>query len=94
MPNVPEFNNRDEWLVYLERLEQYFRAYAIEDGKRAALLLAAVSGEVFKAISNACFPAKPAQKSFAQLCTICKTQFSPLYSVHAERFKFYEVKQE
>lgn len=94
LPRVPEFNSNDKWSIYLERLNQYFVAYAIEDDRKAALLLTAVTSEVYETISNACFPAKPAVKTFEQLCAIFKTQYSPLFSVHAERYKFYEAKQE
>lgn len=94
MPKVPEFNIGDEWLIYSDRLRQYFLAYNVNDDRKAALLLTAVSSDVFKTINNACFPVKPADKTFEELCTIFKNQFSPLFSVHAERFKFYEAKQE
>lgn len=94
LPRVPEFNSNDKWSFYLERLNQYFVAYAIEDDRKAALLLTAVTSDVYETISNACFPTKPADKTFDQLCAIFKTQFSPLFSVHAERYKFYEAKQE
>lgn len=69
-------------------------AYAIENDRKAALLLTAVTSDVYETISNACFPAKPAEKTFDQLCAIFKTQYSPIFLVHAERYKFYEAKQE
>lgn len=94
MPQAPKFDADDEWLLYVERLQQFFKAYKVEADRQAALLLTAVSNDVYKTISNACFPNNPSAKTFDELCAIFKTQFSPLFSVHAERFKFNEAKQE
>lgn len=48
-----------------------FLAYGIEDeGRKAALLLTAVSTDIFRTLNNVCFPAKPEQKTFNQLCEL------------------------
>lgn len=92
--NAPTFNENDDWEIYSERLTQYFKANPkIENGIHAAILLTSVSAGVYKTIKNATFPDKPDAKTFEELCTICKKQFSPVLSIFAERNRFYESQQ-
>lgn len=95
LPPAPLFNEGDDWEIYGDRLKQFFLAYDIKDEKRkAALLLTAISSDIFRTFNNACFHAKPEEKTFTELCDIFKKQFSPVVSVYAERCKFYDAKQQ
>lgn len=94
VPAAPKFDINDDWQIYAEILEQYFVANpSIEEDRKAAILLTSVSIEVYKIIKNAAFPDKPDKKTFSELCTLCKKQFSPVVSVFAERCRFYDARQ-
>lgn len=94
LPLPPSFDINDDWSVYEARLQQFFLVYDITDVKRqAAILLTGISSDIFKTLQNLCFPNKPSDKKFSEICAILKSQFSPMISVFAERLKFYEAKQ-
>lgn len=90
----PRFGINDDWDIYEEVLKHFFVANpSIVDARKAAILLTAVSTDVYKIIKNAAFPDTPDKKSFDELCVLCKKQFSPIVSVFAERCRFYEARQ-
>lgn len=94
LPSAPEFCVNDDWLIYEQRLEQFFLGFEIVDEKRkAALLLTATSTDVFRTLTNVCFPKLPKEKTYIELCALLKKQYSPVISVYAERIKFYESRQ-
>src|ERR1700712_1191398 len=89
---VPE---QDDWIVYSEKLEQYFRANAITDkGIQAATLLSLVGTATYKLLRDLCFPVLPKEKSFDELSKLLASQYSPHVSVFRERIKFYASRQE
>lgn len=94
-PPAPRFEESDDWSIYKQPLDQYFIAYNItEEARKSALLLTAISSNVFRTLVNLCFPDEPNKKSFKDLSEIFKKQFSPIVSIFAERCKFYEARQE
>lgn len=94
LPLPPQFSSSDDWCVYEARINQFFLAYEIVDEKRkAAIVLTAISNETFKTLTNLCFPQGPEKKSYKEICSILKKQFSPVFSVYVERVKFYESEQ-
>lgn len=95
LPLPPIFNLSDDWIIYEARLNQFFLAYDIKDDKRkAAILLTALSNDVFKVLTNVCYPEGPETKTLKDICKVLKGQFSPVVSVYSERIKFYEAMQE
>ncbi|KAJ8930401.1 hypothetical protein NQ314_016796 [Rhamnusium bicolor] len=83
-----------ELYTYQERLGQYFRANDTKEELKASRLLTLIEPETYVLVRNYCFPKKPLEKSYEQLCDIIIEQFSQQQSVWRERIKFYEVKQE
>lgn len=93
-PLKTQFEASDDWIVYNDRLEQFFLAYDITNEKRkAAVLLSSLAYDAFSTLSDLCFPAFPKDKSFKEICDLMENQFAPTISVFGERMKFYEAKQ-
>lgn len=95
LPTAPQFDIGDDWEVYSERIQHFFRAHpGVSDERKAAILLTAFSADAYKTIKNAIYPGKPESKQFQELITVGDSQFKPLRSSFAERGRFYEAKQE
>ena len=80
----------EDWLLYTERLEQFFVANNIEDDKRkVAVLLTALGASAYALLRNLVGPAKPATKKYDELVKAMKDHLQPKPIVIAERFKFH-----
>lgn len=64
-----------------------------EDERRAAFLLTAISTEVYQVVKDLCYPAKPEEKKFSELCEFLRQRFTPTLVVFRERTKFFEARQ-
>ena len=83
--SLQEFQEGQNWLIYKERLEQYFIANRIDEARKAATLLTLIGEPVYKTLRDLCDPILPSQKSFPDLYEILKKQYSPKISVFKER---------
>ena len=88
---VGEFDAaKEEWPQYVERLEHFFEANAIEDeGKKRSIFLTVVGPMVFKLIHNLASPAKPGDKSYGDLVKLLTEHYRPTPSETVQRFKFH-----
>ena len=85
---------QSDWLLYTERLEQFFVANDIgEDKKKVATLLTAIGATGYSLLRNLVSPAKPADKSYDDLVKAMKDHLRPKRIVIAERFKFHRRSQ-
>ena len=87
---VPEDENIS---TYLERVELYFAANAVEEAKQAAVLLTVIGTKNYGIIKSLVAPALPKEKSYAELEAKLKAHFQPKPLVIAERFRFYQRTQ-
>ncbi|XP_048590142.1 uncharacterized protein K02A2.6-like [Nematostella vectensis] len=91
---IDEFDrDSDSWEQYIERLNFYFEANGVttsdDDWKiRRAILLSSVGKKTYKLMSDLLAPAKPGEKSYADLCTLVKSHFNPKPSESVQRHKF------
>lgn len=94
--NVPlpaQFRNDNNWIVYADKLEQFFIAYKItDDNQKRAILLTSLDEEVYEKLSDLCFPDTPGSKTYKDVCAIMKTNFTKQFCVFIERLRFYEAK--
>ena len=67
----------DNWPAYAERLEQFFVANDIADGKKVAVLLTLIGTKAYTLLRNILAPDKPASKDYDQLYYI-RVHLSPL----------------
>ena len=78
----------DSWPAYSERLEQFFVANNIADGKKVAVLLTVIGTKACTLLRNIMAPEKPASKEYDAL-------IEPIWTpnIIAERFKFHQRNQ-
>ena len=66
---VEFFSDQEGWDQYNERLKHYFSANGITDsGKQRAILLTVIGAKAYSLLRNLVSPAKPGDKTFAELC--------------------------
>ena len=68
---IEEFDpEREEWPVYVERLELYLDANSITDeSKKRSVLLSVIGPSAYKLVRSLVAPAKPKEKAFKELMT-------------------------
>ena len=81
---VDEFDGaRDDWPQYVERLEHFFTANGIEDAeKKRSVLLTVIGAATYKTLRNSIYgnilaPAKPGDKTYAQLVEALTKYYKP-----------------
>ena len=84
----------DDWVLYTERLEQFFVANAKVDNKKVAVLLTVIGAKAYSLLRNLLAPTKPADTAYADLVKVMKDHFKPKPIVIAERFKFHRWDQQ
>ena len=98
-PPFDQFDAESEDIEsYLERLQEYFIAYDIEDDednapKRRAILLTSIGSGSFRVLKDLAFPDAPNTKTFAQLATLLRNHFKPQRLKIAERYRFHSAIQ-
>lgn len=95
---IEQFNGKSNVAEFLERLGQAFIANDIPDqpenaDKRKAILLSALSSEVYSTVRDICSPTIPSSKTYVQLADILKARFEEKRLVIAESFRFYDAHQ-
>ena len=87
---IGEFNQqREDWISYSERLQEYFAANEIEAAaKKKAILLSIVGAETYQLMRSLAAPQKLTEKSYDQLVDLVKEHYQPMPSVILQRFKF------
>ena len=84
-----EFNpSLEDCRFYTERLQQYFKANDVAEDKQKAILLSGCGVATYHLIKNLTAPAKPTDKSFAELVKLVGDHYSSIPSVIVERFRF------
>lgn len=94
---IGEFMEGEDWDEYTERLEQYFIANGIEDTdtvkKQRAVLISVVGARTYGLMKTLLAPQKPTDKTYKELVTLIKNHVSPKPPVIAERYKFWNRRQ-
>eukprot|EP00731_Ephydatia_muelleri_P003665 Em0001g3665a len=87
---VGPFNpDTDDWVVYSERLEQFFKANRISDPeKQRAVLLSTCGNETYLLIRSLAAPDKPTDKSISEILELARDHFCPSRSVIVQRYNF------
>jgi hypothetical protein len=80
---------------YQERLDQYFVANKITEGKiQVATLISFLGAPTYKLLRDLCYRDLPKSKTYAELCQLLVKQYSPQVSEWRERIKFYDLQHE
>ena len=85
-------HSQEEWIQYVERLEQFFQANDVvgEDKavKRRATFLSIVGRSSYNLLGSLPSPAKPTDKTFEQLVEVLTNYYSPKPTEVMQRFHF------
>ena len=80
----------EEWPQYVERLQHFLCANAIDSEERKrAVFLVTIGPRVYKLLCSPLSPDKPGQKFFSELVEVVKAHYSPKPSIMVQRFKFH-----
>ena len=91
---IGEFRPDEESITsYLERVDLYFAANAVADGKKVAVFLSIIGRDTYSVLRGLLAPDKPADKELAILTDTLKKHFEPSKIVIAERFRFHRRTQ-
>ena len=75
---IEEFDGKkEEWVQYVERLSHFYIANGIEtEEKKRAVFLSLIGPSSYKILRNLVSPAKPGDKSFAELVEALSKHFN------------------
>lgn len=91
---LPRFDNQcDDWMVFTERLEQFFEINDVVEEKKKAILITSIGDDIYKTLRDVCHPVLPKNKTFDELCDLLNKQFVIKTSVFRERYSFYNARQ-
>ena len=87
---IEEFDgNKDNWPQYVEHIEHFFIVNSIEGAeKKRAVFLSVIGSATYKTLRNLLSPAKPGDKSYADLVDVLSKHYKPAPSEIVERFRF------
>ncbi|KAF2886768.1 hypothetical protein ILUMI_19405, partial [Ignelater luminosus] len=91
--SVSEYKPGEDWQTWEERLDEYFEANYVDEHKKVPVLLTLLGSQAYKTIKDLCDPDLPKSKSYEELCTLLRQQFSKRTSIFKERIEFYNLKQ-
>ena len=89
--SLGEFHPKsDNISSYVERVQLYFEANAVEEDRKVAVLLTVIGAEVYETLRSLLAPDRPRDKPFDALLQVLKKHYEPKPLVIAERFRFYQ----
>ena len=85
-----EFNSqREDWMSYSERLQEYFTANDIKSAeKKKVILLSVVGSETYQLIQSLVAPEKPKEKIYEQVVKLVQDHHQPTPAVIVQLYKF------
>lgn len=88
---MAEFNpDTDQWVLYQERLENYYAACRVTDvDRKKVLLLNSIGSKAYKLVRDLSTPALPTTKTYAELCAMLDQYYTPPVVAFRERTNFY-----
>ena len=90
---IEPFDLSNNWLLYIERLKQFFVANEIDNEKKVAVVLTVIGSKRYELLHSLLAPTAPASKKFDELVTVLENHLNPRPLVIAERFKFHNRNQ-
>ena len=93
--SIQEFDVETESVsAYLERVQLFMVANAINDDKKVAVLLSVIGSKAYGILRNLLAPASLGDQTYDALVSALKTHFEPQPIVIAERFHFIDGSRE
>ncbi|KAL1447021.1 hypothetical protein MTO96_044414 [Rhipicephalus appendiculatus] len=86
---VEEYDSKEPWSSYTERLDAFFNANGIEEDENKWIFLSTVGTSTYATLRRLLAPDKPKEKNFRELISTLNSHFSPAPSEIAESFRFH-----
>lgn len=80
--------------IYLEEVEAYFKANKVKDDQKAMILLSSIGSPTFTKLSDLLCPDSPLTKTYAEITEALLRHCEPRRVEVAERYAFYERRQQ
>ena len=91
---IKEFSpESDSIKAYLERVQLYFTANAVDEDKQVPILLSSIGASTYALLSDLVAPHPPSTKSLTVISETLQRHFEPKRAVIAERFYFHKRDQ-
>ena len=84
---------KENFVNYVERLDQYFEANDIEDEKKMAVFLSVIGPGAYGILRNLVQPGLPKDKTYNELVKALTDHYMPKPLIISERFKFHKRNQ-
>ena len=69
--SVGEFKEGEEdWPQYAERVQHYFTANGVAEGKKVSVFLSIIGAKEYKLVSSLVAPSKPSDKTYGELVQV------------------------
>lgn len=90
---MPEYKSRDDWNLYVEKLDKFFIANLIENDRKVSVLITMIGADTCHILKELCDPVLPNTLGYEHLCSLLSKQFSSKIAIFRQPTKFYELKQ-
>lgn len=91
--SMPEFDIRENWTLWHERLEMHFTEIGCtSEASKISTLLKTIGSEAYGIVHRLCSPDLPSTKTYKNLFDILKQQFTPPVIVYQMRKNFYTAR--
>ena len=67
--------DKENWNMYVERMEQFFIVNSVGKDKKVAVLLSSMGPETYRVLSDLLFPVNPKEKNFKELADCLQSHF-------------------
>ena len=92
--HIGEYEKGEDFEDYVERFDQFCLANDVTDEiKKRAVFLSAVGAQTYGLLKTLLAPLKPSSKNYSELTELARNHLKPKPILIAERFKFYNRKQ-
>ncbi|XP_054283502.1 uncharacterized protein LOC129000566 [Macrosteles quadrilineatus] len=91
--HIKEFEESDDIELYLERVDQYFKANSVKDATKAPILLTLIGPKPYGVLKNLVAPKSVDSLGLEDIVKHLKAHYAPKKLLISERYKFYKRDQ-
>ena len=92
---LPEFHGEtDDWNVYREILDEFYRANGITGDDRVPVLISVIGKATYGTLRSLCHPTAPKDMPYEELCAVLARQYIPEIAIFRHRALFYRAEQQ
>lgn len=91
--SMPEYQTNENFILWHERFEMHLIEIGCTlESIKVSMLLKSIGTEAYGVVHSLCSPALPSKKSYDDLISLLKQQYTPPKVIFQERKKFYAAK--